>query len=71
MSMHIKSEQFLKLPAVIDRTGKPRSTIYAEMKSGKFPKPIKTGTRSVAWTSSSIAIWQQACINAPKTVGAA
>lgn len=71
MPMHVKSapEQLFKLPAVTSLTGKPRSTIYAEMKSGKFPTPIKTGSRSVAWTASSIATWQQDCINASQSRG--
>ena len=43
-----------RLPAVMQRTGKCRSTIYAEMKEGTFPKPVKIGKRAVAWPSNVI-----------------
>ena len=43
-----------RLPAVMERTGKSRSTIYAEMKEGRFPKPVKISRRSVAWPSNVI-----------------
>jgi len=43
-----------RLPTVKERTGKSRSTIYAEMKEGAFPKPVKIGKRSVAWPSNVI-----------------
>ena len=48
------SISLLRLPTVKDRTGKSRSTIYAEIKDGTFPKPIKIGKRSVAWPSNVI-----------------
>ena len=43
-----------RLPIVKERTGKSRSTIYAEMKEGTFPKPVKIGKRAVAWPSNVI-----------------
>jgi len=48
------SISLLRLPEVKDRTGKSRSTIYAEMKEGTFPKCVKIGKRSVAWPSNII-----------------
>jgi prophage regulatory protein len=38
-------------------TGKARSTLYAEIKDGRFPAPIKIGKRAVGWTLSSIEAW--------------
>jgi prophage regulatory protein len=62
-------EQFLKLPQVIALTALSRSSIYAFIQKNAFPAPVKisgAGGRSVAWTASSIAAWQNACINASK-----
>lgn len=41
----------LRLPVVMARTGKSRSTIYAQMKEGTFPKSVKISKRAVAWNS--------------------
>lgn len=59
-------EQFLRLPEVIERTGRSRSSIYGDSKEGKFPSPIKIGPRAVAWPLSAITAWQQSCIDASK-----
>jgi len=58
--------EFLKLSAVMNKTGKSRSSIYAAVKTGDFPPPLKIGSRAVAWTSTSIAEWQERCVNASK-----
>ena len=44
-------------PAVEARTGLARSTIYAKMETGDFPKPIKLGARSVGWLAKEIDDW--------------
>ena len=63
------NEHFLKLPQVIALTALSRSSIYAYIQKKAFPAPVKIsgpGGRAVAWTASSIAAWQQACINTAK-----
>jgi prophage regulatory protein len=40
-------------------TGFKTSSLYEEMKQGRFPKPIKIAARSVGWLSSEIAEWQK------------
>ena len=57
---------FLKLPEVRRRTGKSRSTIYAGIADGSFPKPIKLGPRAVGWIESEIESHNQACIDASR-----
>lgn len=47
----------IKLPTVIQLTGNSRSKIYADVKDGIFPAPLKTGKRSVAWKFSDIENW--------------
>ena len=39
------------------KTGKPRSSIYADMEKGYFPKPVSIGKKAVAWRSTDIDDW--------------
>ncbi|MGH8479124.1 MAG: helix-turn-helix transcriptional regulator [Gammaproteobacteria bacterium] len=50
-------EHLLRLPAVAARVGFGRSTLYAMIKRGEFPKPIALGSRAVAWVSSEVDAW--------------
>lgn len=50
-------ERFLRLPEVEFRTSQKKSAIYAGMKTGAFPKNLKTGPRSSAWLESEINAW--------------
>jgi len=48
-------------------TGLSRSTIYAEMKAGRFPKQFQlTSKRSVGWLESEIVDFIQARIDASR-----
>jgi len=49
--------EILKLPTVIQRTGLSRSTIYALIAQGRFPKPINISERSVGWVAAEIEQW--------------
>ena len=49
--------KLLRRPEVEVRTGLSRSTIYDWMNRGEFPKPVKLGTRLVAWRESDISAW--------------
>ncbi|MGB0733316.1 MAG: helix-turn-helix transcriptional regulator [Pontibacterium sp.] len=44
-------------------TGLARSTIYARMEQGTFPRPVSLGGRSVAWRSDEINAWIEERIN--------
>jgi prophage regulatory protein len=48
---------FLRLPTVRGRTGMSRSSIYAGVAAGTFPRPIKLAARSVAWLESDVDRW--------------
>lgn len=37
-----------------------RSTIYAGVKTGTFPAPIRIGARAVAWRLSDVEAWLEA-----------
>ena len=47
----------LRLPAVKDRTGLSRSTIYLRISEGNFPKPVSLGGRAVGWIEEEIEKW--------------
>lgn len=60
------STQILRLPAVMERTGLARSTIYAFVSDGKFPKPIQLGPRSVGWVEGDVNKWIEQRIEASR-----
>jgi prophage regulatory protein len=39
----------LRLPAVREQLGRSRSSIYLDIQSGVFTKPVALGPRSVGW----------------------
>jgi prophage regulatory protein len=45
---------FIRLNMVKNLTGLSRSSIYAFIERGKFPKQIKIGERAVAWLESEV-----------------
>ena len=56
----------LRLPAVKNRTGLSRSTIYSRISQDKFPKPISLGSRAVGWVESEIEEWLSQRIDASR-----
>lgn len=57
-------QNILRRDAVERMTGLSRSTLYAKVAAGEFPKPIKLGARAVGWLERDIAAWQEARIAA-------
>jgi len=49
--------KILKLPDVMARTALSRSSIYAFISNGKFPKQLALGERSVGWLEKDIQSW--------------
>jgi prophage regulatory protein len=47
-------EKILRLPAVIERIGKTRSPLYADIQAGLFVRPIKLGPRAAGWPESEV-----------------
>ena len=48
----------LRLPAVCERTGLKRSSLYRLIAAGSFPRPIRiTGTTISAWDSRAVDSW--------------
>ena len=51
------NHKLIRRPAVQEKTGLSRSTIYEKMKSGSFPRPIKLGPRAVGWVETEVDAW--------------
>lgn len=49
-----RPERLLRLPQVLDRVGYKRSRFLDLVRQGVFPKPVKLGSRAVAWPESVI-----------------
>ena len=55
----------LRLATVVAMTGLPRSTLYAEMAAGRFPRPIKLTVRAVGWPRALVESWIAERIGSP------
>ena len=49
--------KLLRLPQVKESTGLSKSSIYARIAEGTFPKQIPLGPRLVVWVESDIQNW--------------
>ena len=47
----------LRIKSVMEVTGLSRSTIYAYVSDGKFPKARKLGVRAVGWLAEDVFQW--------------
>jgi prophage regulatory protein len=52
-----QSPRLLRVSAVLAMTGLARSTMYARVRAGMFPKPVSLGPRAVAWVADEIEAW--------------
>lgn len=58
----------LRRKQVETRTGLSRSTIYARIAEGKFPRPIDLGGRAVGWIEAEIDAWLKSCIETSRKI---
>jgi prophage regulatory protein len=58
--------QFYRLPTLKQRLGVSGSSIWAWVKAGKFPKPIKLSENCTAWNAAEVEVWAQSRIAASK-----
>jgi len=63
-------EKIARRKKVEARTGLSRSSIYAGIKAGTFPKPIQLGRQSVGWLESEIDAWLRERIAASRNASA-
>lgn len=57
MAMNKVGVAMLKLKEVQKMTGLSRSTIYAYIDKGMFPRQVKLGERCVAWIEEEVIAW--------------
>ena len=55
--MNNLQHKLLRLPQVKTITGLSKSTIYARISEGTFPKQISLGPRLVVWVEADIQKW--------------
>ena len=58
----------LRRKQVEARTGLSRSTIYAFISEGVFPKPINLGNRAVGWIEAEIDAWLKSCVETSRKI---
>ena len=54
---------FLRLPAILQIFPIGKSTWWAGVKDGRFPKPVKLGARTTAWRAEDIKELIENCSN--------
>jgi len=59
-------QKLLRLPEVKATTGLSKSTIYARISEGNFPKQVSLGPRLVVWVESDIQNWIAEQVSAAK-----
>lgn len=62
--------KIIKRPEVESVTGLSRSSIYAKMENGTFPKNIKLSQRSVGWLEHEVQEWLESRVSATRERGA-
>lgn len=55
--IHQQQKLLLRIDDVIHYTGLSRSSIFAGIKTGSFPAPVRIGKRLIAWRSIDISTW--------------
>ena len=49
--------RIFRRPHIEELTGLSRSSIYAYISEGRFPKPVKLGKRAVGWREDEVLDW--------------
>lgn len=52
--MQMQTQTILRLPHVKARTGRGRSSIYADIRDKLFVSPVSIGARAVGWPSGEV-----------------
>ena len=68
MQAEKSADKLIRINQVMEVTGKARTQLYAAVKSGNFPAPIKDGASSL-WVDSEVQQWiADRIANAPRKV---
>jgi len=66
--MNRHNTKLIRLSTVIERTGYSRSWIYELISQEQFPKPVKIGTRAIAFIESEIEEFLQELISKSRSL---
>lgn len=55
----ITNDRYLRLPSVLQKTGRAKATIYNDVNKGVFPPPIAISTKVSAWKESEVNAWME------------
>lgn len=58
------ADALLKIQTVISVTGLSESSIRRKVVLGKFPQPVKHGTRCTRWVAGDVTAWLRAKVHA-------
>ena len=53
-AVRLPAEGFVRLPVVLQVLGIGKSSLWAGIKEGRYPKPIKLGPRTTVWKVEDI-----------------
>jgi prophage regulatory protein len=53
----MNEKTLLSFPEVAAITGRSRTSLYYDIKAGRFPRPIKIGLRATRWFEADIEGW--------------
>ena len=53
-------DKLMRLSEVLDAVGLGRSTVYKQIATGTFPRPVAVGSKCVRWRQSEVAEWIEA-----------
>lgn len=60
----VTPRRLIRLPEVLKRVGLSRARMYGLINTGRFPKQVRIGLRSVAFIESEIEAWMDSVIAA-------
>lgn len=66
MGTYTTTPQFYRLPQLKARLGVSGSSIWAWVKKGTFPRPVKLSENTTAWYAADVEAWAQSRIEASK-----
>ena len=61
------NQSLIRLSEVLKRTGFGKAWIYRLISEGRFPAPVKIGTRAVAFVESEIDEWIETVISSSRS----
>jgi len=62
------SQKIIRLPAVLEKTGLSRSSLYRLIAEGKFPRQVKLSERSAGWFEGDVNQWLSDLPNNPGAI---